>query len=434
MNLRLIRLLKRDLAQEMEGWIDDGLIAPEQVDSILQRYGIKRGESSTLGYEILIGLGFLFVGLSLITLIGANWDEIPRWVRMAGLVVLTASTQGVSIWLVARGQNTRAIGGFFLANLFYGASIILIAQIYHLGEHMPDGVFWWALGCGPTAILLRSRLLALQMLVLAVIWMLLESSLGFYPALFPMFFIAAGYVLVRSEGSLMLFMATFLSFGFWIECSLAAYWQSGSSMRLEAEHVVVTIGLFGFAYSLSHWLNRQSLSIYRDYGAVLGVWALRFVLFLCFYLSFLDPWEELIEANWEHLWSMTVIAGCFWVVAGMLAYGAGRLVAIVAAGLLMAGTTALVILVENDVHAIAFQVAYNVILVALGVGLILRGVQSNVTHYFWTGVGVILLVAMIRYFDLVGDYIGGAILFILMAGVLLGAARFWKQRTTEVRT
>ena len=34
-------------------------------------------------------------------------------------------------------------GLFFLGNLFYGASIILVAQIYHLGEHMPDGVFWW---------------------------------------------------------------------------------------------------------------------------------------------------------------------------------------------------------------------------------------------------------------------------------------------------
>ena len=41
-----------------------------------------------------------------------------------------------------------ATGLFFLGNIFYGASIILIAQIYHLGEYMPDGVFWWDTGSG----------------------------------------------------------------------------------------------------------------------------------------------------------------------------------------------------------------------------------------------------------------------------------------------
>jgi hypothetical protein len=36
-----------------------------------------------------------------------------------------------------------------------------------------------------------------------------------------------------------------------------------------------------------------------------------------------------------------------------------------------------------------------------------------------------------RYFDLIGDYIGGALLFALAAGILFGAARYWRARMKE---
>ena len=262
-----------------------------------------------------MGLGFLFVGLALITLIGANWDEIPRWLRMSGLIALTAITQVLAVWLWQKSMPSKAVAIFFLGNLFYGASIVLIAQVYHLGEHMPDGIFWWALGCLPLAVLTASRLLALQMLVLSMIWWWVESSLGFYPALLPVFLVATAYVLLKSEGSLLLFMGLFFGFGIWLESSLAAYWQSGSHMILEAEHLVVTVSLMAAAYRLSYWLNFSSESIYRDYGAVLNIWVLRFVLVLLFVLSFDEPWEELINARWDHLPSMAVVSSIFWAIA-----------------------------------------------------------------------------------------------------------------------
>jgi hypothetical protein len=49
-----------------------------------------------------------------------------------------------------------------------------------------------------------------------------------------------------------------------------------------------------------------------------------------------------------------------------------------------------------------------------------------VTLYFYTGVGVILILALLRYADLVGDYVGGSLLFLFFAGVLFGAAHFWR--------
>jgi protein-S-isoprenylcysteine O-methyltransferase Ste14 len=76
-------------------------------------------------------------------------------------------------------------------------------------------------------------------------------------------------------------------------------------------------------------------------------------------------------------------------------------------------------------------IATNLLLVITGIWLIRRGIDEAITHYFYTGVGVLLLTALFRYFDLIGDYIGGAILFIIAAIILFGAARYWRSRTLK---
>ncbi len=153
--MRLIRLLKRDIAREAAEWVDEELITEHQAEQICQRYGIdyQQIKNRSFAYSVLVGLGgCLFIGLALITLIGGNWEDIPRAVRMGGLILLTlGGTQGFALKKRLDGHGHAATWLFFLGNLFYGASIILIAQIYHLGEHMPDGIFWWALGCLPIA-------------------------------------------------------------------------------------------------------------------------------------------------------------------------------------------------------------------------------------------------------------------------------------------
>ena len=61
------------------------------------------------------------------------------------------------------------------------------------------------------------------------------------------------------------------------------------------------------------------------------------------------------------------------------------------------------------------------------VWLIISGISKGISHYFFLGVASILITALLRYADLIGDYIGGALLFMFFAALLLGAARFWKK-------
>ncbi len=76
-------------------------------------------------------------------------------------------------------------------------------------------------------------------------------------------------------------------------------------------------------------------------------------------------------------------------------------------------------------------IATNLMLVVTGIWLIRRGIDDAITHFFYTGVGVLLLTALLRYFDLIGNYIGGAILFMIAATILFGAARYWRSRMLQ---
>lgn len=461
--MRLLRLFKSEIKKEAAEWVADNVVSEQQAEAICARYGIdyRYSDDRSLGYSVLMGLGYLFIGLAVITLLGANWDEIPRALRMWGLISLTMATQGFAVKRYLSGDTQSGVGLFLLGNLFYGASIILIAQIYHLGEHMPDGVFWWALGCLPIALLTRNTWLTLMTMLLALIWFFLETSLGFYPLLFPLFIIAAIVVLINAPPSLLLFIVTVASIGFWVEFSLSALWREDRQFEFFAEHLAVSVALFIFAYAVSHWLVARggSLSLgtkatsnasftssttsasttsytsiaasgkSQDYAVTLALWTLRFGLLFLLVMSFRGPWESLIETTWSHLSSMSVIVSLL--LAAALVLGGARRPQLLLIIAVYVGTLAWVIFSNNPDSAFYLQVLYNLLLLLCGISLLVQGIQRGITHYFFLGVATLLVTAFLRYVDLIGDYIGGAILFMVFAVVLLGAARYWKTHTTE---
>ena len=215
--MRLIRLLKRELAGEISAWVEQKIISVQQAEAIGRLYGVEYGKKQNRAYAILTVLGYLFVGLAAIVLIGHNWEDLSRELRMGGLLILTLGTQGIALKHYFSGRVGGATGLFFLGNLFYGASIILIAQIYHLGEHYPDGVFWWAVGSLPFGVLLLSPWLTLFSLLLALLWFAMEWELGFFPVSFPLFLVAATYVLFKGRQSVMLFLVSAFAMLLWLE-------------------------------------------------------------------------------------------------------------------------------------------------------------------------------------------------------------------------
>ncbi len=378
--------LKNALATESADWVAKGIITELQAEEICRQYGIdyQQDKDRSVGYSVLIGLGYLFIALAVITLIGANWNEIPRGLRMAMLVGMTLVVQSLAIWKYRSGAHDSSKNLFLLGNFFYGASIILIAQIYHLGEHMPDGVFWWALGCLPVAILLVNPLLMLQTLILAGI-------------------------------------------ALWLNYSAAAYWGGTRYIEFGAEHIPVNFGTLLLAYSFSFWLLIQKNASFREYGQTLQIGSLGLAMIAMIVLSYEFVWRELLSANWNNLISSFVLITLLTAASALFAYRTSKLISVTSVAVLLFTTLAALLISSNPTHAIYFQILFNILFVIWGIGMIVKGVHDGDSQRFFLGVFSILIVAFLRYFDLVGDYVGGALLFLLFAALVLGAARYWKQ-------
>jgi len=186
------------LPAEVAQWQADGLISEEQADAILERYGLSTedwppgepaaagstgsvvsaedlAERSTLisrAVSIIGVMGALLVGLGIIIYIAANWDGIPVWARVTMLVGLTAAINAAGWFLLARLDYPRiGVAMLVVGALAYGASIHLIAQIYHVPVNHPNLTTAWFLGVLPMGYVVRSRLLVGVSLALLVLSM-----------------------------------------------------------------------------------------------------------------------------------------------------------------------------------------------------------------------------------------------------------------------
>ncbi len=186
------------LSTEIDVWQRDGLVSAEQAAAILRRYEVPAvaalpGEASlpssvgpaastgdaaarsTLVSRAvsLIGvMGALLVGLGIIIYVAANWDAIPIWARVTMLVGFTTAANVAGWLLLARFEYPRiGVAMLVVGALAFGASIHLIAQIYHVPVNHPNLTTAWFLGVVPIGYVARSRVMAALSLFLLVLSM-----------------------------------------------------------------------------------------------------------------------------------------------------------------------------------------------------------------------------------------------------------------------
>ncbi|AQS35954.1 putative membrane protein (DUF2157) [Shewanella psychrophila] len=435
--MRLIQLLKKDLAQEARVWVDESIISHEQGEAILAKYGEsldKDANKASFGYYLLMALGSLFIGLALILIISHNWDEIPSLVKTGALIILTLTTNllGFRFYLTSRYQAANV--WLFFGAISYGASIMLIAQIYHLGEHYPDGIYWWALGVLPLALLTRSRLLLILMLGLATIWLCVEVGEDFFPASYPVFLLSALLLALYCRSTPTIFVFSLFALLLWL--NLAFSWLMGRGIHYEPFGDLLPFSLaLGLVFNGLAWaLMRTSNRTWREYGLVLHLWLLRASVVTLLILSFEDVWSEYSsESDIIFVLSIMSLIACG-VISWRLSVKNGRYASI--PSLLFSLGFCICFIAQayfNSGDMIA-AITINLLLLVFGISLIRRGIEQDETQYFYTGVAVLLATAFVRYFDLIGDYLGGALLFLIAASIMMLAARYWRLRgQTEQR-
>ena len=156
------RRFASQLRQEVEAWQRDGTVSAEQGRAILARYpenpagyeAARRRQRLVVGLSIL---GAVLVGLGVITFFAANWNEIPRAVKLGALIAGVVLSYGSAFFLWQRlGYATVGIALVLLGCITYGAGVHLIGQIYHVPVDHPNLTAFWFLGVLPLAYVTRS--------------------------------------------------------------------------------------------------------------------------------------------------------------------------------------------------------------------------------------------------------------------------------------
>lgn len=169
------------IGKETDTWEKQGIISSGQRQKILTLYpaGISVDEEHN-GRLIstLTVLGAILLGVGVILFIASNWQTIPRTYKLVLIFGAIITSYALGYWLEYQKQNYPRVGQalIFLGTIFYGAAIWLIAQIFHINSHYPNGVLFWAVGILPMAWLCRSQAILTLTSLLIVLWTGMEQG------------------------------------------------------------------------------------------------------------------------------------------------------------------------------------------------------------------------------------------------------------------
>jgi uncharacterized membrane protein len=135
----------RRLRQETPSWVREGVVTAQQAEAILARYP-ESGRWFQRPIVVFSMLGGALVVLAVALVIAHNWQEIPRWAKLAGVLTLLLGAYAGGLVLRARGHGLVGEGLFVLGGGLFMLGIALIGQLYNLAGRESDAVLlWWAL-------------------------------------------------------------------------------------------------------------------------------------------------------------------------------------------------------------------------------------------------------------------------------------------------
>lgn len=142
------------LERDLKHWTAQGLLDAPTAGRLLQEYD-SRPSSFSLGRVLMI-IAALLVSAAVLLLVAANWEAIPRLVRLVGIVGLIWGAYLGGAVLVGRGAERLAAAFLVFGTLAFGGAIALVGQMYHLSGDTFQAMLVWFAGAVAAAALFRS--------------------------------------------------------------------------------------------------------------------------------------------------------------------------------------------------------------------------------------------------------------------------------------
>ena len=164
------------VAADVKRWREAGWISAEgarAIDDELARRSDRYGLP-----QVLAVLGGVLLCLAAMTFVASNWQAMPRLLRLGMLVAALWASFGTALALFRRDHTGFAHAAVLTGCGGFGASIMLIAQMYHIEGHPPDAVLTWGLGSALAGVALRSNPALVLATLLLGLWSSWVSSLS----------------------------------------------------------------------------------------------------------------------------------------------------------------------------------------------------------------------------------------------------------------
>jgi len=401
------------LANAVDDWKARGLLSAASASTL--QADIEANTKSRSFSSIIVLLGVICLAFGIMTFVAANWDEMSNLARLVLVFAGMWLAWGLSIWLKLRGSDWLADLFVMLASAVFGASIMLIGQIFHIQGEPRDAVWLWTAGTLVAALATRSGPALALTVILVGLWTFMGRGwIGPFEQIEYVFLIYWGICAAAAWwlGSRFSAHVLALSMAAWILVSSIAWMDFDKSFDM----LFLLVALFGSLIALS-------IILFSD-GA--GKWLKSFELPAAFYVmltigGLVIIWYAATDQSWNGDWRLVQtaywpgIAGSVLAVA-LAAYGhtsanANRYDIIVAAVFAVIAS-----ILSGFLHRVpfameAFMLALSIWTIRMGWRLEYRPLSSLGFIGF---AGVMLLI----YFETVGSLIGTSG-FYLGAGLLL---------------
>lgn len=159
----LQKTYRQRLGEDVPRWREKGWVTNDGAAAILADLG-----EAPAGFglpQLMAVLGALLLGFGVIAFVAANWEDMPRLIRFALILVGLAIAYGAAYALERRKLFFFAEAAFLLAGLLFAGAIALIGQAYHLSGDFTGAVLFFEIATLIAALLVRSNaLIALVLL------------------------------------------------------------------------------------------------------------------------------------------------------------------------------------------------------------------------------------------------------------------------------
>lgn len=294
---------------DIAAWLAAGVITEAQAQRMLADLSARRKDRASDKLIVVIStIGAVLLGIGAILFVAANWQGFSHLTKA---LILGGSTFAVTLlgyWLAYEAKTLPKVGAalLLLGTLLLGATLFLLAQMYHVQANSHVLALMWLAGLLPLVYLLRSNIIAALATALGFVWFGLFVFRGMMPdgrdwLAFPVLYLLAGLLVfelgglhdlrpsfrpvarVYRIGALKVVLLSLLLLTFRYISGHIEYWSSEMAKPYSPQVVagVALIGAAAVALAVANGLKNplQSETIRLEMAMSLGLGALTLVHF-----------------------------------------------------------------------------------------------------------------------------------------------------------